>query len=137
MTKISIKVDKDVLANTNTPSVHAAYRAALLLLAELVNYGTSPRFHRLYRANIESPWDCRKDFNKFICGCHAESNYVAEVFEEAERIEFRLSTYPEMSLKLYLNGYWKGSENAFYSFEFWFDREGKPAGGGYSHLNKD
>ena len=130
MKKVTLFVDKtlrDRLGKSTEWSV--AYRAALDFFSKLVAYGSDPW---IMNPGVENLRLCQEGFNKFVCGCHSESNTVKKVFSEAHRIEACLTLRWYKSITLEFSAYHTGEKTPFHQLSFTFSKEdGSPACASY------
>ena len=125
MKKVTLFIDKTLQEELNDKrfihekSWSLAYRAALRFLAEIIAYGSDPR--------IMGVEDCREGFNKFVCGCHAESNNVSLAFAEATRVEVRIKLLTGLhGLKLSIHAY--QGRRQIWDADFCFNqKDGQPS----------
>lgn len=136
MKKVTLFVDKTLregLKKSTEWSV--AYRAALDFFSKLVAYGSDPRFTTPIANReelVQQLRGCQDGFNKFICGCHSESNTVKKVFSEAHRIEACLTLRWYKSITLEFSAYHTGEKAPFHQLSFTFSKEdGSPACASY------
>lgn len=131
MKKVTLFVDKTLqegLKNNQEWSI--AYRAALDFFSKLVAYGSDPRI-TIGKSFLSGQGDhdsCRDGFNKFICGCHAESDAVNKAFSETHRIEACLTLRWYKSITLEFSAYHTGEKIPFWKPSFTFSKEdGSPS----------
>ncbi|MDQ5968878.1 MAG: hypothetical protein QG579_35 [Patescibacteria group bacterium] len=126
MKKISVFFDRTLREALKMNSEWSiAYHAALNFLAVITAYGTDPQ--GTYMLSLGHPQqDCKVGFNKFVCGCHHESQSVREMFNEAHRVEVCLTLRWYKALTLELKAYRVGAKDAYLSLEFIFNQEGSP-----------
>ncbi|MFA6053634.1 MAG: hypothetical protein WC762_13710 [Methylobacter sp.] len=109
--------------NQRLNETHAvASKLALEFFGEFVAFGTNPRVPRT------KPIVCQQGYNKFICGCHAESKTTQKGFTLADCVVASISPIQPGSVSLAFRFFRTGEKQPFGEMQFTFGKDG-PAGG--------